>query len=120
MALSQMMQHYLTVKDKYKDCFVFYRLGDFYEMFFDDAIKASAILDLKLTGRDCGLEERAPMCGVPFHAADFYISTRFARRKSRYLRTAYRTERQKSRGKGRDQGNHRGHAHGGFPDRRKK
>lgn len=74
MALSQMMQHYLTVKDKYKDCFVFYRLGDFYEMFFDDAIKASAILDLKLTGRDCGLEERAPMCGVPFHAADFYIS----------------------------------------------
>lgn len=74
MALSQMMQHYLSVKDKYKDCVVFYRLGDFYEMFFDDAVKVSAILDLKLTGRDCGLDERAPMCGVPFHAADYYIS----------------------------------------------
>ena len=74
MALSPMMKHYLEIKEKYKDCIVFYRLGDFYEMFFDDAIKASAVLDLTLTGRDCGLEERAPMCGVPFHAADFYIS----------------------------------------------
>ena len=74
MALSPMMKHYLEIKEKYKDCIVFYRLGDFYEMFFDDAIKASATLDLTLTGRDCGLEERAPMCGVPFHAADFYIS----------------------------------------------
>ena len=74
MALSRMMSHYLQVKEKYKDCIVFYRLGDFYEMFFDDAIKASEILDLTLTGRDCGLEERAPMCGVPFHAADVYIS----------------------------------------------
>ena len=70
MGLSPMMSHFLTVKDKYPDCIIFYRLGDFYEMFFDDAIKASKILDLTLTGRDCGLEERAPMCGVPFHAAD--------------------------------------------------
>ena len=74
MALSQLMSHYLSVKDKYKDCIVFYRLGDFYEMFFDDAKKASRLLDLTLTGRDCGLEERAPMCGVPFHAADSYIA----------------------------------------------
>ena len=74
MALAPMMSHYLTVKEQYKDCIVFYRLGDFYEMFFDDAIKASDILGLTLTGRDCGLEERAPMCGVPFHAADVYIS----------------------------------------------
>ncbi len=73
MALSLMMQHYLSVKDKYKDCLVFYRLGDFYEMFFDDAIKASKILDLTLTGRDCGLNDRAPMCGVPYHAVDSYI-----------------------------------------------
>ena len=74
MALSPMMQHYLQVKEEYKDCFVFYRLGDFYEMFFDDAKLASKELELTLTGRDCGLEERAPMCGVPFHAADVYIS----------------------------------------------
>ena len=74
MALSPMMQHYLQTKEKLKDCIVFYRLGDFYEMFFDDAIKASSLLDLTLTGRDCGLEERAPMCGIPFHAADTYIA----------------------------------------------
>lgn len=74
MALSPMMQHYMQTKEKLKDCIVFYRLGDFYEMFFDDAIKASALLDLTLTGRDCGLETRAPMCGIPFHAADMYIS----------------------------------------------
>ena len=74
MALSPMMQHYLQVKEKYKDCVVFYRLGDFYEMFFDDAVKVSSLLDLTLTGRDCGLEERAPMCGVPYHAAEIYIS----------------------------------------------
>ena len=72
--LSEMMKHYLQIKENYNDCIVFYRLGDFYEMFFDDAIKASALLDLTLTGRDCGLEERAPMCGVPFHAADNYIA----------------------------------------------
>ena len=74
MALSPMMQHYLQTKEKLKDCIVFYRLGDFYEMFFDDAVKASSLLDLTLTGRDCGLEERAPMCGIPYHAADVYIS----------------------------------------------
>ena len=74
MALSPMMKHYLQMKEKYPDCIIFYRLGDFYEMFFEDAKKASAILDLTLTGRDCGLEERAPMCGVPFHAADDYIA----------------------------------------------
>ncbi len=72
--LSPMMKHYLSVKEEYKDCIVFYRLGDFYEMFFDDAIKVSKLLDLTLTGRNCGLKERAPMCGVPFHAADLYIS----------------------------------------------
>ncbi len=74
MALAPMMQHYLQTKEKYKDCIVFYRLGDFYEMFFDDAIKVSRLLDLTLTGRDCGLEERAPMCGVPFHSSELYIS----------------------------------------------
>lgn len=74
MSLSQMMKHYFSVKEKYKDCLVFYRLGDFYEMFFDDAVKASKLLDLTLTGRDCGLPERAPMCGVPYHAVDAYIS----------------------------------------------
>ncbi len=74
MALSQMMQHYLSVKEKYKDCVVFYRLGDFYEMFFDDAVKVSGLLELTLTGRDCGLAERAPMCGIPYHAADAYIA----------------------------------------------
>ena len=72
--LSPMMRHYLEVKEKYKDCIVFYRLGDFYEMFFEDAKEVSQLLDLTLTGRDCGLEERAPMCGVPFHAADAYIA----------------------------------------------
>lgn len=74
MGISPMMKHYLSIKDKYKDCIIFYRLGDFYEMFFDDAIKASSLLELTLTGRDCGLEERAPMCGVPYHAADGYIA----------------------------------------------
>ena len=74
MALSQMMQHYLSMKEKYKDSVLFYRLGDFYEMFFEDAIKVSGLLDLTLTGRDCGLEERAPMCGIPYHAADTYIA----------------------------------------------
>ena len=72
--LSPMMRHYLQVKDQYKDCVLFYRLGDFYEMFFDDAKEVSALLDLTLTGRDCGLEERAPMCGIPYHAADTYIA----------------------------------------------
>lgn len=74
MPLTQMMSHFLGIKEKYKDCIIFYRLGDFYEMFFDDAVRASEILGLTLTGRDCGLEERAPMCGVPYHAADSYIA----------------------------------------------
>ena len=71
--LSPMMQHYMAVKQQYQDCFLFYRLGDFYEMFFDDAIEGSKILELTLTGRDCGLEDRAPMCGVPYHSVDTYI-----------------------------------------------
>ena len=74
MALSPMMEHYLSMKEKYKDCVLFYRLGDFYEMFFDDAVRVSKLLDLVLTGRDCGLKERAPMCGIPYHAADGYIA----------------------------------------------
>ena len=71
---SPMMQHYLATKEEYKDCILFYRLGDFYEMFFDDAKTASRELELTLTGKDCGQEERAPMCGVPFHAANVYIA----------------------------------------------
>ena len=74
MGLSPMMEHFFKIKEKYNDCIIFYRLGDFYEMFFDDAIKASKMLDLTLTGRDCGLKDRAPMCGIPYHAADAYIS----------------------------------------------
>ncbi len=74
MALSPMMQQYMQTKEQYKDCLLFYRLGDFYEMFFDDAITASKVLDLTLTGRNCGLEERAPMCGVPYHAVETYIA----------------------------------------------
>ena len=73
MALSPMMQEYLKTKEQYSDAILFYRLGDFYEMFFDDALTATKELELTLTGKDCGLEERAPMCGVPFHAAETYI-----------------------------------------------
>ena len=72
--VSPMMQHYLQTKEQYKDCILFYRLGDFYEMFFDDAIMVSKELELTLTGKNCGLEERAPMCGVPFHAVDGYLN----------------------------------------------
>ncbi len=71
--LSPMMQEYCKTKEKYKDCVLFYRLGDFYEMFFDDALLVSKELELTLTGKDCGLEERAPMCGIPFHASEVYI-----------------------------------------------
>ena len=71
---SPMMQHYLETKEQYKDCILFYRLGDFYEMFFDDAIAVSKELELTLTGKECGQEERAPMCGIPFHAAENYIT----------------------------------------------
>ncbi len=73
-SVTPMMQQYLNLKEKYHDCIVFYRLGDFYEMFFDDAKLASHELELTLTGRDCGLPERAPMCGVPFHSAANYIN----------------------------------------------
>ncbi len=71
---SPMMQHYLETKEQYKDCILFYRLGDFYEMFFDDAITASRELEITLTGRECGQVDRAPMCGVPFHAVDIYVA----------------------------------------------
>ena len=72
--LTPMMQQYMETKKQYEDCILFYRLGDFYEMFFDDAITASRELEITLTGRDCGQEERAPMCGVPFHSAEGYIA----------------------------------------------
>lgn len=72
--VTPMMQQYLDIKEQYQDCILFFRLGDFYEMFFKDAEVASKELEITLTGKDCGLEERAPMCGVPFHAADTYIS----------------------------------------------
>ncbi len=72
--LSPMMKHYIEIKENYKDCVVMYRLGDFYEMFFDDAVVVSKELELTLTGRDCGLDKRAPMCGVPYHAVDNYIA----------------------------------------------
>lgn len=72
--LSPMMAQYMETKKKYQDCILFYRLGDFYEMFFDDALTASRELEITLTGKECGLEERAPMCGVPYHAVDSYLS----------------------------------------------
>ena len=72
--LTPMMQQYLDIKEKYNDCILFFRLGDFYEMFFKDAQTASRELEITLTGRDCGQEEKAPMCGVPFHSAEGYIA----------------------------------------------
>ena len=72
--LSPMMEQYVATKEKYKDCILFYRLGDFYEMFFDDAIVVSKELELTLTGKSCGAEERAPMCGVPYHAVEGYLN----------------------------------------------
>jgi len=77
--LTPMMQQYMEIKERYKDCILFFRLGDFYEMFFSDAEIASRELEITLTGRDCGLEERAPMCGVPYHAAHNYISRLIAK-----------------------------------------
>ena len=74
MIYSPMMQQYLQTKDEYKDSILLYRLGDFYEMFFDDAIKASEILDLVLTSKVCGQKCKAPMCGIPYHAVDNYIA----------------------------------------------
>ncbi|MBE5875248.1 MAG: DNA mismatch repair protein MutS [Lachnospiraceae bacterium] len=72
--LTPMMKQYMETKQQYPDCILFYRLGDFYEMFFEDAITASKVLEITLTGKDCGLEERAPMCGVPYHAVDTYLN----------------------------------------------
>ncbi|MDO5141145.1 MAG: DNA mismatch repair protein MutS, partial [Eubacteriales bacterium] len=72
--LSPMMVQYLETKKQYPDCILFFRIGDFYEMFFEDAKTASEELDLVLTGKDCGTDERAPMCGIPYHAADNYIA----------------------------------------------
>ena len=72
--LSPMMQQYLEIKKQHKDEILFYRIGDFYEMFFDDALTVSRELDLTLTGKQCGLEERAPMCGVPFHSYEGYVA----------------------------------------------
>ena len=72
--MTPMMQQYVETKKQYKDCILFYRLGDFYEMFFDDAKLVSKELELTLTGKDCGMEERAPMCGVPYHAVDGYLN----------------------------------------------
>ena len=72
--ITPMMQQYLKIHEQVPDAILFFRLGDFYEMFFDDAITASKVLDIVLTGKDCGMEERAPMCGVPYHAADNYIA----------------------------------------------
>ncbi|MEG2700414.1 MAG: DNA mismatch repair protein MutS, partial [Hungatella sp.] len=69
-----MMAHYVETKKQYSDCILFYRLGDFYEMFFEDAITASKELEITLTGKECGLEERAPMCGVPYHAIENYLN----------------------------------------------
>ena len=71
---SPMMQKYLELKEEYKDCIIFYRLGDFYEMFFEDAITVSRELEITLTGKACGTEEKAPMAGVPHHAAESYIA----------------------------------------------
>ena len=73
MALSPMMQQYLQIKEQYPDTILFFRLGDFYEMFFDDAKLVAQELDLTLTGKECGLSERAPMCGVPYHAVETYL-----------------------------------------------
>ena len=70
-----MMQQYLLIKEDYKDAFLFFRLGDFYEMFFDDAVRASQILEITLTSRDAGGKDRIPMCGVPHHSAKNYIET---------------------------------------------
>ncbi len=78
-SLTPMMQQYMEIKDAYRDCILFYRLGDFYEMFFDDALTCTKELEITLTGKNCGLEERAPMCGVPFHSAEGYISRLIAK-----------------------------------------
>ncbi|HBY72575.1 MAG TPA: hypothetical protein DEG06_10090, partial [Lachnospiraceae bacterium] len=72
--LTPLMQQYMQIKDQYKDCILFYRLGDFYEMFYEDANICSKELEITLTGKNVGQEERAPMCGVPYHAVDGYLT----------------------------------------------
>ena len=72
--LTPMMQQYMETKEQYKDCILFYRLGDFYEMFFEDAVTASKELEITLTGKACGQDEKAPMCGVPYHAVEGYLN----------------------------------------------
>ena len=74
MAVTPMMKQYLEIKEQYRDCILFFRLGDFYEMFYEDAVTASREIELTLTGKNCGEKEKAPMCGVPYHAADTYIA----------------------------------------------
>src|SRR6056297_1296286 len=73
MGLTPMMRQYLEIKETYEDYILFFRLGDFYEMFFEDALTCSKLLEITLTGKSCGLKERAPMCGIPYHSADNYI-----------------------------------------------
>jgi len=77
--MTPMMRQYLKIKEKHKDEILFFRLGDFYEMFFDDADIAARELELTLTGKDCGLEERAPMCGIPYHSCESYIARLLAK-----------------------------------------
>ena len=72
--LTPMMKQYMETKSQYQDCILFYRLGDFYEMFFEDALTASRELEITLTGKNCGQEEKAPMCGVPYHAVEGYLN----------------------------------------------
>ena len=79
MPVTPMMQQYLNIKEQYPGTILFYRLGDFYEMFFEDAKLVSRELELTLTGKDCGLSERAPMCGVPYHAVDTYLQKLLAK-----------------------------------------
>lgn len=80
--ISPMMNQYLDAKEAYPDTILFFRVGDFYEMFFNDALLASKTLELTLTGKDCGLDERAPMCGVPHHSSEIYIKKLIEDRKS--------------------------------------
>ena len=85
--LTPMMKQYMQTKEEYKDCILFYRLGDFYEMFFDDALTASKELEITLTGKNCGLEERAPMCGIPYHAVDSYLNRLVSENSKRNCKT---------------------------------
>lgn len=108
MALSPMMKQYLETKEKNPDCLLMFRLGDFYEMFFEDAVTASKELELVLTGKNCGLEERAPMCGVPYHAVDGYVAQAGGKRlQGRDMRAAFRSEKRSGRTRSRARGDAR-------------